>query len=75
MVWNNIIAHVGGIHIEGDRTIDEQLALDTERAKLKRQIDRLERQAMSEKQPRKKWELVEEVKRLKERMEDNKCHS
>jgi hypothetical protein len=64
-VWDNIIAQVGGIQIEGDRTIDEQLALDTERAKLRHQIDRLERQAQSEKQPRRKWELVEEVKRLR----------
>jgi hypothetical protein len=54
-VWGNIIAQVGGIQIEDNRTIDEQLALDTERAKLKRQIDRLERQAVSEKQPRRKW--------------------
>jgi hypothetical protein len=35
-VWDNIIAQVGGIQIEGDRTTDEQLALDTERAELKR---------------------------------------
>jgi hypothetical protein len=67
-VWDNIIVQVGGIQIEGDRTIDEQLSLDTERAKLKRQIERLERQARSEKQPRRKWELAEEVKRLKEKL-------
>jgi hypothetical protein len=48
-VWDNIIARVGGILIEGDRTIDEQLALDTEQAKLKHRIDRLERQVRREK--------------------------
>jgi hypothetical protein len=65
-IWDNIIAQVGGIQIEGDRTIDEQLALDTERAKLKCRIDRLEKQARSERQPRRKWELVGEAERLRE---------
>jgi hypothetical protein len=34
-----------------------------------RQIEQLEKQARAEKQPRRKWELVEEVKKLREQAE------
>jgi hypothetical protein len=63
-VWENIIAQVGNVEIEQGRTLDEQLVIDEEREKLRRQIERLERQARSEKQPRRKFELVQEIKRL-----------
>jgi hypothetical protein len=59
------IAQIGGVEIAEGRTLDEQLVADEEREKRLRQIERLEKQARSEKQPRRKWELVEEVGRLK----------
>ena len=55
---------MGNVEIEQGRTLDEQLVIDEEREKLRRQIERLERQARSEKQPRRKFELVQEIKRL-----------
>lgn len=67
-VWENIIIQIGGVQIEQGNTLDEQLAIDEERAKLKRKIDQLERQARREKQPRRKFELVQEVKQLKEKL-------
>ncbi|MGI6449085.1 MAG: DUF4391 domain-containing protein [Desulfitobacteriia bacterium] len=65
-VWENLIIQIGGLQIEKGNSLDEQLAIDEERAKLKRKIDQLERQARSEKQPKRKFELVQEVKRLQE---------
>ena len=63
-VWENIITQTGGVEIAEGKTLDEQLAADEERGKLLKKIERLEKQARSEKQPRRKWELVEEARRL-----------
>jgi hypothetical protein len=63
-VWENIIVQIGGTTIAEGNTLDEQIVVDEERDKLLRRIERLERQARSEKQPRRKWELAEEAKRL-----------
>jgi hypothetical protein len=63
-VWENVIVQTGGMEITAGNTLDEQLAANEEREKLLKKIERLEKQARSEKQPRRKWELVEEVKRL-----------
>lgn len=67
-VWENIIIQVGDVEIEQGNTLDQQLAIDEEREKLKRQIDKLERRARSEKQPRRKLEMVQEVKVLRQRL-------
>ena len=37
-VWQNIIASIGGIHIEAGRTLDEQLEVNEKRQKLKREL-------------------------------------
>jgi hypothetical protein len=65
-VWENIIAQIGGVEIAEGSTLDEQLVADNEGEKLRQRIERLEKQARSEKQPRRKWELAEEVRRLRE---------
>ncbi len=70
-VWENIIIQVGSVKVEQGNTLDEQIAIDEERAKIRRQIDKLERQARNEKQPRRKFELAQEVNRLrKEQIND-----
>lgn len=65
-VWENIIAEVGGIDLTGGKDLDATIATNTRREKLTKQIAALEKKAMSEKQPRRKWEYAEEIKRLKE---------
>jgi len=67
-VWENIIAQIGGVEIADGNTLDEQLVADNEGEKLRQRIERLEKQARSEKQPRRKWELAEEVRRLKKEL-------
>jgi hypothetical protein len=68
-VWENIIVQIGGVTIADGNTLDEQIAADEERAKILRLIEQLEKRARIEKQPRRKWELAEEAKRLKLQME------
>lgn len=70
-VWDNIIAQIGGVEVAEGRTLDEQLAVDAEQDKLRRRIERLEKQAWSEKQPRRKWELAEEARLLSCRLNDS----
>lgn len=64
-VWENIIVQVGNIKIEQGNTLDEQIALDEQRTKLKKEIARLEKLARSEKQPKKKFELVQKINEIK----------
>ena len=46
-------------------SLDENLTLHTEQENLKKQIEKMEKQARAEKQPKKKFELVRQIKRLK----------
>lgn len=65
VVWENIIIQIGGITIEQGNTLDEQIAIDEQRAKLERKIAQLEKLARTEKQPKKKFELVQQINALK----------
>ena len=49
-------------------SLDENLALHQKQDKLKKEIDKLEKQARAEKQPKKKFELAGKVKKLKEEL-------
>ena len=64
-VWENIIAQIGGIDLTCGRDLDATIAENARREKLTKQIAVLESKAMKERQPRKKWEIAEEIKRLK----------
>lgn len=68
--WENIIVQVGGIQIADGNTLDEQISADEKRAKLEKEIARLEKLARAEKQPKKKFELVQKMKNLKIDLED-----
>ena len=63
--WENIVTTIGSFSIQGENTLKEQIKQDEERAKLQRQIEMLERRCRQEKQPRRKAELFEELKKLK----------
>lgn len=68
--WENIIVQVGGIQIADGNTLDEQISADEKRAKLQKEIARLEKLARAEKQPKKKFELAQKAKNLKTEMEN-----
>ena len=67
-VWENIIKSLElGVWNE-ELSLDENLTLHTEQENLKKQIEKLEKQARAEKQPKKKFELAGKVKKLKEEL-------
>lgn len=65
--WENIIIQIGGIQMQQGNTLDQQIALDEKRAKLEKEIARLEKLARAEKQPKKKFELVQQIAKIKEK--------
>ena len=67
-VWENIIKSLElGVWNE-ELSLDENLALHQKQDKLKKEIDKLEKQARAEKQPKKKFELAGKVKKFKEEL-------
>lgn len=66
--WENIIMQIGGITIDQGNTLDEQIAADEHRQKIEKEIAKLEKQARAEKQPKKKFELVKQIKKLKDEL-------
>ena len=64
-VWDNFIIQVGGVELEQGNSLDEQIAVDERREKLIKEIEKLEKQARNEKQPNKKFELAQRIKKLK----------
>ena len=67
-VWNNIVVQIGSIDVEKGNSLEEQIAADEHRAKIQKEIDRLEALARKEKQPKKKFELVQKIHGLKGQM-------
>ena len=68
-VWKNIIVQIGGITIEQGNTLDEQIAVNEQRMKIQKEIDRLTKAAKIEKQPKKKFELAQKINKLKKELE------
>lgn len=64
-VWDNIVTIVGSFSIQGENTLKEQIKQDEKRTKLLKRIEMLEKRCRREKQPRRKVELFEELKQLK----------
>lgn len=67
-VWENIIVQIGGITIGQGNTLDEQIAVDEQRMKMQKEIDRLTKAAKIEKQPKKKFELTQQINKLKRQL-------
>lgn len=68
-VWDNWVRAIGDIHVEEGNTLTEQIALDDERAKLQRQIETHEKRCRAEKQPHRRYELHQEILKLKKILE------
>ncbi len=71
-VWENIVQQVGAFTLEENESetlsLEAQIAHNMERAKIEQEIARLEKKARTEKQPRKKMELVARLKEVKARL-------
>ena len=68
-VWENVVIQIGGIQMQSGNTLERQIVLDEQRAKLEKEIARLEKLARAEKQPKKKFELVQKINELKKHKE------
>jgi len=67
-VWNNIVATIGGLDVQAEESIEEQIIQREQREKLLRQIEQLEKRCRLEKQTRKKFELHQQITKLKEQL-------
>jgi len=65
------VTQVGSIDIEDGHFLEQQIAVDEQRAKLQKEIDRLEKLARKETQPKKKFKLVQRIQKLKEELSQN----
>lgn len=63
-VWENLIIQIGGITMQQGNTLDEQIAVDEQRIKIQKEIVKLEKQARAERQPNKKFDLVQQIRHL-----------
>lgn len=67
-VWENIILQIGDMTIKYGNTLDEQLVINEQKQQLRKKIEKIEKQARNEKQPRKKFQLALQVKVLKKQL-------
>lgn len=68
-VWENAIRSLElGVWNE-ELSLDENLAIHERREKLEKEIAKLEKQARAEKQPKKKFELVQRVRALQKQLD------
>lgn len=71
-VWENLIKSLeGGVWSE-ELSLDENIALHEQQAKLEKEIARLEKLARAEKQPKKKFDIVQQINTLKNKQEEYK---
>lgn len=68
-VWENFIIQVGGVEVEQGKSLAEQIEVDDRKAQLIKDIEKLEKQARSEKQPNKKFQLAQKINKLKKEMQ------
>ena len=64
-VWENIIRSLELGVWNKELSLDENIELHERKAKLEKEIARLEKLARNERQPKKKFELVQQVNKLK----------
>lgn len=64
-VWNNIVATVGHLDAAAEESLEQQIVNREQQEKLVARIALLERQCRVEKQQRRKYELHQEIQKLK----------
>ena len=67
-VWENVIVQIGGIHLQAGNTLDQQISQDEQKAKLEKEIERLQKLLWAEKQPKKKFELLQRIKTMEKKL-------
>ena len=67
-VWENIIKKIEGGEWNNDLSLEENIVLKEQKEKLQKEIDKLEKLARKEVQPKKKFELVNQKRKLEEEL-------
>lgn len=67
-VWENIIKQIEGGEWDSNLSLSENIELKEKKEKLKKEIERLEKLARKEIQPKKKFELVSKKRKLEEEL-------
>lgn len=67
-VWDNFVTQVSGIDVQAGNTLVEQISVEAEKEKLRKQIADLELKARKEVQSKKKFEMVQRIQQYKERL-------
>ena len=67
-IWENLICDIGGLSLKAGNTLDEQILAEAQKQNLVKEIARLEKQARTERQPKKKFEMVQSVKKLTKKL-------
>jgi len=68
-LWQNVVTQIGSIEIDDGNTLEQQILKDERQTKLAIEIEKLEKQARKETQPKKKFEIVQQIAKLKNKME------
>jgi hypothetical protein len=69
-VWDNFVTQVSGINVEAGNTLVEQIGIESEKDKIRKQIENLERKARRETQSKKKFEMFQGIKECQRRLEE-----
>ena len=67
-VWQHLVMTIGQFELHDGNDIDTQIEKNERKRRLWAQIEALQKKAMREKQPRKKWDLMRQVRELKQQL-------
>ena len=69
-IWGNFVTQVSGIEAQAGNTLEEQINLEAEKEALRKKIEDLEKKARKETQSKKKFEMFQEIKKFRQKLED-----
>ena len=67
-----MVTKVSGIVVTDEHSLDEQIVIEQEKAKLMKQIEELEKKARKETQAKKKFEMFQRLKEYRKRLTEFK---
>lgn len=69
-MWLNMVEQVSGIIPKNGNSLDEQIAVEVEKANLIKKIDDMEKQARKETQSKKKFDMFQRMKEYQKQLEE-----
>lgn len=64
-IWDNLVRQIGGLEADINQNLDDQIAEANTQQKKTKQLETLEKRLRTEKQTRKRFELYNEIQKLK----------